>query len=332
MSVLVAGGAGYIGSHTVRELVKSGEDVVVADSLVTGHRQAVDPKAHFYEGDVRDKAFLDRVFSNEPDITGVIHFAAFSLVGESMSDPLKYYDNNLGGAISLLEAMTRHGVSSIVFSSSAAVYGEPERVPILETDAVSPTNAYGETKLAMEGLFKWLSRAAGLRYVSLRYFNACGADAAGDIGEAHSPETHLIPIILQAALGQRDCLTVFGDDYPTPDGTCIRDYIHVSDLAAAHVLALRYLRGGGASEIFNLGCGSGFSVLEMLEASRRITGSPIPARIAPRRSGDPARLVASSEKAARILGWRPRLSDPETVIASAWKWHSAHPNGYGGSD
>ena len=244
MAILVLGGAGYIGSHTVYELIDAGRDVVVADNLQTGFRAAVHPKARFYQLDIRDRGALDTLFQAE-DIEGVIHFAASSQVGESMSDPLKYYDNNLHGTMVLLKSMVEHGVDKIVFSSTAATYGEPERVPILETDRTQPTNCYGETKLSMEHMMSWVSRAHGLKYVALRYFNACGAHPSGAIGEAHDPETHLIPIILQVPNGQREAVSVFGDDYPTADGTCIRDYIHVTDLAQAHILALDLLRQGG---------------------------------------------------------------------------------------
>ena len=327
MAILVSGGAGYIGSHTVWELCEAGRDVVVADNLQTGFRASVHPKARFYRLDIRDRGALDVLFQAEK-IDGVIHFAACSQVGESMSDPLKYYDNNLHGTMVLLQAMVGHGVGKIVFSSTAATYGEPERVPILETDRTQPTNTYGETKLAMEHMMSWVSRAHGLRYVALRYFNACGAHPSGLIGEAHDPETHLIPIILQVPGGRREKLSLFGDDYPTPDGTCIRDYIHVSDLAQAHILALDYLMNGGENNVFNLGNGVGFSNKEVVEAARRVTGHPIPTVIAPRRAGDPARLVASSEKARSVLGWEPRYADLETIIATAWAWHKDHPNGY----
>ena len=259
MAILVLGGAGYIGSHTVYELIDAGREVVVADNLQTGFRAAVHPKAKFYQLDIRDKGALDTLFQAE-HIEGVIHFAASSQVGESMSDPLKYYDNNLHGTMVLLKSMVEHGVDKIVFSSTAATYGEPERVPILEDDKTIPTNCYGQTKLAMEHMMGWVSRAHGLRYVALRYFNACGAHPSGAIGEAHNPETHLIPIILQVPNGQREAVSVFGDDYPTKDGTCIRDYIHVTDLAQAHILALDYLLKGGENNVFNLGNGVGFSV------------------------------------------------------------------------
>ena len=308
MAVLVLGGAGYIGSHTAYELIDNGVDVVIADNLETGHKEAVHPKARFYQGDIRDRAFLDGLFEKEP-IQGVIHFAANSLVGESMTNPLKYYDNNLCGTKVLLESMVAHGVDKIVFSSTAATYGE--------------------TKLSMERMFHWVGQAHGLRYVSLRHFNACGAHKSGQIGEAHHPETHLIPLILQVPLGQREKVSIYGDDYDTRDGTCVRDYIHVTDLAQAHILAMEYLNNGGESNIFNLGNGVGFTVKEVIDTARKVTGHPIPAQTTPRRAGDPAQLVASSEKAKTILGWKPQYDDLETIIASAWKWHESHPNGYG---
>ncbi|MEG0780737.1 MAG: UDP-glucose 4-epimerase GalE [Oscillospiraceae bacterium] len=327
MSILVLGGAGYIGSHTVYELIAAGREVVVADNLQTGFRAAVHPDAKFYHADLHDRAAMDKIFDAEK-IDGVIHFAASSQVGESMVDPLKYYDNNLGGTAALLGAMVAHDVKKIVFSSTAATYGEPERVPILESDPTHPTNCYGETKLAMEHMMDWVSSAHGLRYVALRYFNACGAHPDGAIGEAHNPETHLIPVILQVPNGQRDAVAVFGDDYPTPDGTCVRDYIHVTDLAQAHILALDYLLEGGKNDVFNLGNGVGFSVQQVIETARRATGHPIPATLSPRRAGDPAQLVASSEKAKRVLGWKPRYDDLETIISTAWAWHRSHPHGY----
>ena len=327
MAILVLGGAGYIGSHTVYELSDAGRDGVVADNLLTGFRAAVHPKARFYQLDIRDRSALDELFTKEK-IEGVIHFAASSQVGESMSDPLKYYDNNLHGTMVLLQAMVAHGVDKIVFSSTAATYGEPERVPILETDRTDPTNCYGETKLAMEHMMRWVSRAHGLKYVALRYFNACGAHPSGAIGEAHNPETHLIPLILQVPNGQREKISIFGDDYATKDGTCIRDYIHVSDLAQAHILALDHLLHGGESDVFNLGNGVGFTVKEVIDVARAVTGHPIPAETCPRRAGDPAQLIASSQKAVEQLGWKPKYNDLNTIIASAWKWHSAHPRGY----
>ena len=327
MAILVLGGAGYIGSHTVHELIEAGRDVVVADNLLTGFRAAVHPKARFYQADIRDRAAMDKLFETE-HIDGVIHFAASSQVGESMKDPLKYYDNNLCGTTTLLRSMVAHGVDKIVFSSTAATYGEPERVPILETDRTQPTNCYGETKLAMEHMMRWTSRAHGLRYVALRYFNACGAHPYGAIGEAHDPETHLIPLILQVPNGKREKISIFGDDYPTPDGTCIRDYIHVTDLAQAHILALDYLLAGGENNVFNLGNGVGFSVKEVIDVARSVTGHPIPAEVCPRRAGDPAQLVASSDKAKSVLGWKPQFADLNTIVATAWAWHKSHPNGY----
>ena len=257
-----------------------------------------------------------------------MHFCAFSLVGESVVDPIKYYDNNMGGAIMLLKKMHEHGLNKIVFSSTAAVYGEPERVPIMENDKTEPTNPYGETKLSMEKMFKWASKAYGINFVSLRYFNASGADQTGFIGEDHNPETHLIPLILQVPLGKRKFISIFGTDYPTPDGTCIRDYIHVTDLAQAHILAAKYLMAGNKSDIFNLGNGVGFSVKEVIETARKVTGHPIPAKEEGRRAGDPAQLIASSAKAREILGWKPEHDSLEEIIASAWKWHKNNPMGY----
>ena len=328
MAILVLGGAGYIGSHTVYELIDAGRDVVVADNLLTGFKAAVHPKARFYELDIRDRKALDDLFQKEK-IEGVIHFAASSQVGESMSDPLKYYDNNLHGTMVLLGAMVAHGVDKIVFSSTAATYGEPERVPILETDKTEPTNCYGQTKLSMEQMMGWVSHAHGLKYVALRYFNACGAHPSGKIGEAHDPETHLIPLILQVPNGKRDAVSVYGDDYPTKDGTCVRDYIHVCDLAQAHILALDYLLKGGENNVFNLGNGVGFTVKEVIDVARSVTGHPIPTEMVPRREGDPAQLVASSAKARTVLGWDPQYADLNTIVSSAWAWHKSHPNGYG---
>ncbi len=327
MSILVLGGAGYIGSHTVKKLIEQGENVVIADNLQTGHMDAVNPKAKFHKGDIRDRAFLDTLMNAE-DIEAVIHFAANSLVGESMEKPLKYYDNNLYGTMVLLEAMVDHKIDKIVFSSTAATYGEPESIPIKEEDKTSPTNTYGETKLAMEKMFKWTNNAGGPRFVSLRYFNACGADDSGEIGEDHSPETHLIPLILQVPLGKREKIMIFGDDYLTKDGTCVRDYVHVDDLAQAHAKALDYLRDGGRSDIFNLGNGVGFTVKEVIETARDVTGHPIPAEVQGRRAGDPAVLVASSDKARSVLGWKPEKADLDTIIGSAWNWHQSHPDGY----
>lgn len=327
MTILVLGGAGYIGSHTVYELIDNGEDVVIIDNLLTGHEEAVHPKARFYKGDIRDKEFLDSVFKKEK-IDAVIHFAASSLVGESMEKPLKYYDNNLCGTKILLDSMVEHGIDKIVFSSTAAVYGEPGRIPILETDKTEPTNTYGETKLSMEKMFKWIGKAHGLRYVSLRYFNACGAHVSGKIGEDHNPESHLIPLILQVPNGKREFISIFGEDYQTKDGTCIRDYIHVTDLAQAHILAVKYLQNGGESDIFNLGNGIGFSVKEVIETARRVTQNAIPAKVTPRRAGDPAKLIASSDKAKKVLGWKPQHAELDEIISTAWNWHKNHPDGF----
>lgn len=327
MKVAVLGGAGYIGSHTVKELIERAHNVTVIDNLQTGYREAVHDLAEFFCGDIRDRDFLRSALIGG-GFDAVIHFAACSLVGESVVAPLKYYNNNVGGTITLLEVMVEAGIDKIVFSSTAAVYGEPERIPILETDLTCPTNPYGETKLAVEKLFGWAEAAHGIRYISLRYFNACGADESGDFGEAHAPESHLIPLILQVPNGIRESISVFGYDYDTKDGTCIRDYIHVTDLADAHILAVEYLQKGGESDIFNLGNGVGFTVREVIESARRVTGHPIPEELAPRRSGDPARLVASSSKARTILGWKPRHADLDEIVNSAWRWHKSHPEGY----
>ncbi|MBP3284504.1 MAG: UDP-glucose 4-epimerase GalE [Clostridia bacterium] len=320
MAIAVLGGAGYIGSHTVYELIDRGFDVVVIDNLQTGHREAVHEKAIFYEGDIRDAKFLDEVFHKEK-IEAVIHFAANSLVGESMTNPLKYYDNNVYGTKVLLESMVKNGINKIVFSSTAAVYGEPERIPILETDRTVPTNTYGETKLAMEKMFRWVDLAHGVKYVSLRYFNACGAHISGKIGEAHNPETHLIPLVLQVPLHKRECIKIFGEDYDTKDGTCVRDYIHVTDLADAHILAVKYLMDGNESNVFNLGNGVGFTVKEVIASAEKVTGEEISAQTDVRRAGDPAQLVASSEKAKSVLGWKPKFDDLDKIVETAWNWH-----------
>lgn len=326
MSVLVTGGAGYIGSHTVVELLNQGEEVVVIDNLQTGHDKSI-KGGTFYKGDLRDRTFLDGVFSKH-DIEAVIHFAASSLVGESVSKPLDYYENNLIGSHSLASAMVDHCVNKIVFSSTAATYGEPKQIPILEGDETRPTSPYGETKLAMEKMFRWCDEAYGLKSISLRYFNAAGAHPDVEIGEDHDPESHLIPIILQVALQQRETIRIFGDDYPTKDGTCIRDYIHVMDLANAHWLALEHLRKNETSDEFNLGNGKGYSVKEVIETAQYVTGLPIPKVISPRRAGDPAVLIASSEKAQTVLGWKPKYNSLETIVESAWKWHQSSPCGY----
>ena len=327
MAILVCGGAGYIGSHAVHALAAAGQEVVVVDNLQTGHAAAVAGKAAFVQGDIRDAACLDGIFRRFR-IDGVMHFAADSQVGESMVDPLKYFNNNVGGMQSLLEAMVRHGVGRIVFSSSAAVYGEPDSVPISEDAPTRPTNPYGHSKLMMEAMMRWVSVAHGIRYVSLRYFNVAGALADGSIGEDHSPESHLIPLVLQVPLGRRPHITIFGDDYATPDGTCIRDYIHVTDLASAHILAAEYLMNGGENNVFNLGNGVGFTVKEIIDTAEKVVGKPIKCEMAARRAGDPAQLVASSEKAKTVLGWKPKYDDIETIIGSAWNWHKEHPHGY----
>lgn len=326
MSVLVCGGAGYIGSHTVSELLDRGEDVVVADNLQKGHKEAV-LGGKLMIGDLRDSDFLDKVFL-ENKIDSVIQFAADSLVGESVEDPLKYYNNNVVSTLSLLSKMKQYGVDKIVFSSTAATYGEPQNIPIMETDPTIPTNPYGQTKLAVEKALKWCYEAYDIKYTALRYFNAAGAHISGKIGEDHNPETHLIPIILQAALGQRDSITIFGDDYNTEDGTCVRDYIHVTDLADAHILALDKMRADGKSNIYNLGNGNGFSVKEVVDITRKVTGVDIKAELGERRPGDPAILVASSEKAKKELNWNPKYNDLGTIIETAWKWHKENPNGF----
>lgn len=329
MAILVLGGAGYIGSHMVDRLIEKGdEEVVVVDNLVTGHRQAVHKKARFYEGDIADKDFMRKVFSENPEIDAVIHFAAYLLVGESMVEPLKYFDNNTAGMISLLEVMREFDVKKIVFSSTAATYGVPEESLIFETTPQKPINPYGESKLMMETIMKWTDQAYGIKFVALRYFNVAGAKPDGSIGEDHGPETHLLPIVLQVAQGKRDKLMIFGDDYQTPDGTNVRDYVHPFDLADAHLLAVDYLRAGKPSTAFNLGSSTGFSNLQIVEAARRVTGADIPMEIAERRPGDPDTLVASSQKAREVLGWKPVFDDIDKIIETAWAWHSSHPNGY----
>ena len=327
MSILVCGGAGYVGSHCLEALKAAGYDCVVVDDLSRGHRAAVG-ESPLYVGNIANDALMDRVFQ-EHHIEVVLHFAAASQVGESMKEPLLYYENNLCATVALLRSMRRHEVGRIVFSSSAAVYGEPDTVPIPEESPKAPTNTYGETKLAMERLMHWCHVAYGLEYVSLRYFNAAGASPSGIIGEDHTPETHLIPLVLQAAQGSREKVSIFGDDYPTPDGTCIRDYIHTSDLASAHLLAARRLLAGEGSGIFNLGSEHGLSVRQIIDAARKVTGRDFPVEVAPRRAGDPAVLIASNRKAREELGWVPAHSDAESILASAWAWHSSHPDGFG---
>ena len=312
----------------VKRLLEKGETPVVVDNLVTGHRAAVDPQAKFYEGDLADQDFMRNVFKENPDIDVVIHFGAYSLVPESMKKPLKYFDNNVAGLIKLLEVMKEVGVNKLVFSSSAATYGIPDKMPIKETDPQNPINPYGESKLMMEKIMHWADEAYGMKFVALRYFNVAGAWPDGSIGEDHNPETHLMPIILQVAQGKRDKLQIYGDDYNTPDGTNIRDYVHPIDLADAHILAADYLRNGNSSDAFNLGSSTGFSNLEMLKAAREVTGKEIPAEIAGRRGGDPDTLIAASDKVRRVLGWNPQYDDVHKLIETAWKWHSSHPEGY----
>lgn len=327
MATLVLGGAGYIGSHMVDRLLEADRDVVVVDNLLTGHRASVPENVPFYEVDIRDKAALNEVFEKE-SIDQVVHFAASSIVPESMADPLKYFDNNTGGMIALLEVMLKHNVKNIVFSSTAATYGIPEDALISETTPQKPINPYGESKLQMEHIMRWADEPYGLKWVALRYFNVAGAKEDGSIGEDHPTETHLVPIILQVALGEREKVMMFGDDYNTPDGFNVRDYVHVMDLADAHILALDYLSAGNDSNQFNLGSANGFSVKEMVEAARKATGEPIPAEVGTRRAGDPDSLVASSDKARDILNWTPKYDNVETIIKTAWTWHQLHPHGY----
>jgi UDP-glucose 4-epimerase len=323
MKLLITGGAGYIGGVTAELMLDAGYEVVVFDNLERGHREAVDPRARLIEGDLRDReAMASAMREVRPE--AVMHFAAYALVPESMEHPERYFRNNLVGGLNLLEAMRDAGVGRIVFSSTCATYGQPERVPITETEPQRPTNPYGESKLGLEKALRWAHEIHRMQTVFLRYFNACGATER--LGEDHDPETHLIPIVLQAALGKRKEVKVFGDDYDTPDGTCLRDYIHIVDLAQAHRLALE----SGLSGAFNLGNGSGYSVKDVIETARRVTGRDIPAVVAPRRPGDPARLVAAAEKARRELNWHPRFPELETIVESAWRWHRAHPEGYAG--
>ncbi len=323
MRILVTGGAGYIGSVVVEHLVEAGDEVIVLDDLSQGHRAAVHPRANFVQGNVGDRALLDDLFRSHA-VEGVMHFAASTLVGESMRQPFPYLRDNVANGLTLLQAMVDHGVRRFILSSTANLFGEPQHIPIREDEAIVPGSPYGESKYALERALAWLDRIHGLRYAALRYFNAAGATA--ERGEDHDPETHLIPRLLQVALGQREHLAINGDDYPTRDGTCVRDYIHVSDLASAHILALRALDSG--SRVYNLGNGQGFSNQEVVAMARRVTGHPIPTVIGPRRPGDPATLVASSERIRRELGWQPRFADLRDIVSSAWEWHRRHPQGY----
>jgi len=325
MNILVTGGAGYIGSHVVEELVEAGESVVVFDNLYTGHRAAVDPRAQFVLGDLKDAEAVQRLF-DEHSFDGVMHFASHTLVGESMQQPFLYLGDNVTNALNLLRAMVDHNVKRFILSSTANLFDAPERMPIDEKERIVPGSPYGESKFIIERLLFWMDRVHGLRYAALRYFNAAGASPRGKRGEDHLHETHLIPLILQTALGLRDKVTIFGDDYPTRDGTCIRDYIHVTDLAQAHILALHALDHG--SRTYNLGNGLGYSVKEMIDAARQITGLPIKAEIGARRPGDPATLIASSETIKRELGWAPEFASLEAIIGTAWEWHRTHPKGY----
>ncbi|WP_045514984.1 UDP-glucose 4-epimerase GalE [Neobacillus niacini] len=327
MSILVLGGAGYVGSHAVYQLIDQGSEVVVIDNLQTGHRDAIHHKAQFYKGDIRSREFMRSVFEKE-NIEAILHFAANSLVGESMTEPLKYFDNNVYGTQIVLEMMKEYNVKHIVFSSTAAVYGEQKVMPIKENAATVPTNTYGETKLTMEKMIAWCEMAFDINYVSLRYFNVASARSDGQIGEDHNPETHLIPVVLEAALGKRPAVTVFGQDYDTTDGTCVRDYIHVEDLIDAHLLALAFLQNGGESNVFNLGSSKGFSVKEIIETAKEVTGIDIPVQFGERRAGDPSTLIASSEKARSVLGWNPTRTSIQRIISDAWNWHQHHPNGY----
>lgn len=325
LTVLVTGGAGYIGSVATEMLLDAGHSVVVYDNLIKGHAGAVDPRATFVEGDLDDLPLLERTLRDN-GVGAVMHFAAHSLVGESMENAGKYFSNNVSAGVTLVEAMVRAEVGMLVFSSTAATYGMPESVPIKESDPTLPINPYGESKLVFERMLRWFDEVHGVRFVSLRYFNAAGASEK--YGEVHDPETHIIPIALGVALGQRPQVQIYGDDYSTPDGTAVRDYIHVIDLAQAHILALKWLAEGGESQIFNLGNGAGFSVKEVIETARKVTGHPIPAQVGPRRAGDPPVLVASSEGIIGKLGWKPEYPDLESIVKTAWDWHQRHPLGY----
>lgn len=320
--ILVTGGAGYIGVHAVKALEEKGFQVVILDNLVYGHHELVTAnlKAKVVIGDIGDRICLDRLFTTTK-ITAVMHFAAFAYVGESVTDPAKYYQNNVVGTLTLLDAMRQHGVTNLIFSSTCATYGNPQYLPIDENHPQQPINPYGAGKLAIERVLQDYDPAYGLKSVIFRYFNAAGADPDGMFGEDHNPETHLIPLILQAAAGSRAAISVFGSDYETPDGTCIRDYIHVTDLAQAHVLGLEYLLKNQVSQIFNLGNGNGFSVKEVIDTAKQVTGKDIPIEFCPRRAGDPATLIGSSDKARQILGWQPQYADIKTIVAHAWNWH-----------
>jgi len=325
-NILVVGGAGYIGSHMCKYLAKNGYHPIVLDNLVYGHRQAV-KWGPFIAGQMADTKLLDQIFKEHP-IAAVMHFAAFCYVGESVEDPGKYYQNNVAATITLLEEMLKKNIKNFIFSSSCAVYGEPVEIPITEQHPYNPINPYGRSKLMVEQILQDFRAAYGLEYVALRYFNAAGADPEGEIGEEHNPETHLIPLVLKTALGQRETINIFGDDYATKDGTCIRDYIHIDDLAQAHLLALDRLLNGLPGGQYNLGNGDGYSVKEVIEVARNITSKQIPAKIVERRPGDPAVLIGSSEKAFKELGWKPQFADLNAIVETAWQWHKTNPNGY----
>jgi UDP-glucose 4-epimerase len=325
--ILVIGGAGYIGSHMLKLLRQSNEAHVVLDNLSQGHSEALNGSA-LIVGELSDKAKLAEIFASYPEIDSVIHFAAFISVGESERLPGKYWSNNTSGVLNLLESMREAGITKFVFSSTAAIFGEPQYTPIDEVHPKNPTSVYGDTKLAVERMLEGYDRAHGIKSVCLRYFNASGADPSGEIGEDHSPEEHLIPLAIYAATGRRASLKVFGTDYPTPDGTCVRDYVHVSDLATAHLSAIQHLRDGGESRRYNLGNGQGFSVRQVLDVVGEIVGTPVPAEDAPRRPGDPAVLVGSSDAIRRDWGWTPQFSDLKTIVSHAWNWHQSHPTGY----
>jgi len=324
--ILVTGGAGYVGSHTVAALIEAGAEVIVIDDLSTGHRAALPTDVELVSGDLRDEAAVARAFAGGA-IDAVLHFAARSIVPESLREPLAYLEANVGGAYALLRAVLDRGVGRFVLSSTAAVYGEPSLDLIGEDAPLSPTNPYGESKLAIERTLDWLGRAHGLRWAALRYFNAAGASPDGQLGEDHRPETHLVPIVLEAARGKREAVQIYGTDYPTPDGTCVRDYVHVCDLADAHLAALDALERH-QQLVLNLGCGEGRSVRQIVEMAREVTGQPIPTIDAPRRLGDPPVLVADPSRAERVLGWKATRSDPRTIIESAWRFHRRHPDGY----
>ncbi|MDI3537203.1 MAG: UDP-glucose 4-epimerase [Eubacteriaceae bacterium] len=327
MKILVCGGAGYIGSHVVKVLIEKHYEVVVLDNLSTGHLKAIPAAASFEKADIGDLEALNRIFSKH-QIDGVMHFCANSLVAESMEKPILYYENNVAGTLNLLKAMVQNNVLKFIFSSTAAVYGEPEILPIIEETKKNPTNTYGATKLAVENMLPWFEGAYGLKYMVFRYFNAAGASSSSEIGEDHTPETHLIPLVLKTALGQREKISIFGTDYETDDGSCIRDYIHVLDIASAHILGMESLFSGKKSNIFNLGQGHGFSVREIIEKSQELTQLEFAVEEGPRRAGDPAILIAESNKAKTELGWQPLYSDIETIIKTAWEWHKSHPQGY----